>query len=73
MKAKKVTKRKTVAKKKPKTKEVIILRSNYGYGWEDEVQYEKDSYAEAKRDYSDYRKNCKNASFKIVKRRVPNK
>lgn len=52
-----------------KTKDVWWLMSNYGYGWECEVEYE--DLVEAKRDLRAYRENCPNASFVLKKKRVP--
>ena len=52
-----------------KTRDVYIMISNYGYGWGEELQ--EDTYVEAKKQLKTYRENCKNAQFKIIKKRIP--
>ena len=52
-----------------KTRDVYIMMSNYGYGLEEEL--EENTYAEAKNQVKTYYENCKNAEFKIIKKRVP--
>ena len=49
-----------------KTKDIYELWTNYGYGWE--VEVEEESYAEIKQRYKEYRENT-NAAIKIKKRR----
>ena len=44
------------------------MMSNYGYGWEEELT--EDTYAEAKEQLKTYRENCKNAQYKIIKKRI---
>ena len=51
-----------------KTKDIYILMSNYGYGWEEELI--EDTYKEAKEQLITYRENVKNAQYKIVKKRI---
>lgn len=53
---------------KRKTKDVYMMMSNYGYGWEEELT--EDTYKEAKQQIKTYRENCKNAQYKIVKKRI---
>ena len=53
---------------KRKTKDIYIMMSNYGYGWEEELT--EDTYTEAKKQLKTYRENCKNAQYKIVKKRI---
>ncbi len=53
-----------------KTKKIYVLKSNYGYGWEDEIEYEADQYNEAIEDLKTYKENCPNNQFKIITRRV---
>lgn len=55
-----------------KTKEVIVLQGNYGYGWDDLVEYEKDQQHEAKQDLADYRENERNAQHRLIRRCVAN-
>lgn len=51
-----------------KTKDVWQLLSNYGYGWECEVEYEDKE--EAKADLKSYRENCPDAQYRLVTKRV---
>ena len=51
-----------------KTKDIYILMSNYGYGWEEELT--ENTYKEAKEQLKTYRENVKNAQYKIVKKRI---
>lgn len=55
-----------------KTKEVIVLQGNYGYGWDDLVEYETSQQREAKQDLRDYRENEKGVQHRLIRRRVPN-
>lgn len=50
-----------------KTKDVYVLVSNYGYGWEEEVRYE--TLAEARNDLKAYRNNCPQYEYRITKKR----
>ena len=55
---------------KPKrTRKEYIVQGNYGYGWDDLTA--SDSYGEAKQDLKDYRENEKNATHRLITRRVP--
>lgn len=51
-----------------KTKDIYILMSNYGYGWDEELT--EDTYKEAKEQLQTYRENCPHARYKVVKKRV---
>lgn len=61
-----------------KTKEVKVLQGNYGYGWDDLVEYEIDDFngdllamnKEIRQDLKDYRENETNASHRVITRRV---
>ena len=55
-----------------RTKEVKVIQGNYGYGWDDLVTYDKDDYAECKRDLHDYCINEPHANHRVIFRRVPN-
>lgn len=57
--------------KSKRTKEVKVLQGNYGYGWDDLVEYDKEDSAELKQDLKSYRENERNAQFRVVTRRVP--
>ncbi len=52
-----------------KTKKVYVLQGNYGYGWDDLL--EEDTYREAKAQAKVYRENERNASHRVITRRVP--
>lgn len=54
-----------------KTKMVYVLQGNYGYGWDDLCEYDKDQYGECKADLKAYREN-QPANYRIIERRVPN-
>lgn len=51
-----------------KTKDVYVLLSNYGYGWEEEL--EEETLKEAKEQLKTYRKNCPNAQYRLKKKHV---
>lgn len=51
-----------------KTKDIYILMSNYGYGWEEEL--EEDTHEEIRQRIKEYRENT-NGQFKIKRKRVP--
>lgn len=57
--------------KSKRTKEVKVLQGNYGYGWDDLVEYDKEDSAELKQDLRSYRENERNAQFRVITRRVP--
>ncbi|MBO5017043.1 MAG: hypothetical protein J6C92_14725 [Bacteroidaceae bacterium] len=54
-----------------KTKLVYVLQGNYGYGWDDLCEYEKNQLSECKADLKAYREN-QPANYRIIERRVPN-
>ena len=51
-----------------KTKDVYVLLSNYGCGWEEEL--EEDTLKEAKEQLKTYRENCPNYQYRLKKKRV---
>ena len=56
---------------KPKTtKEIKVLQGNYGYGWDDIVEYEQSEYSEIKDDMKDYHENEPQYRHRVVTRRV---
>lgn len=50
-----------------KTKDVYILLSNYGYGWEEEI--EEETFKDIKQRLKEYKENCPQYSFTYKKRR----
>ena len=60
---------KCIKKKHPKTKEVYVVKANYGYGWDDVSQ--ENTYMNGKIRVREYRDNEKKASHKLITRRVP--
>lgn len=61
-----------------KTKEVKVLQGNYGYGWDDLIEYDIADFngdllamnREIKQDLKDYREHETNASHRVITRRV---
>ena len=53
-----------------RTKKVAVLQGNYGYGWDDLVEYEPGD-PELKADLKSYRENEPQASHRVIYRRVP--
>lgn len=53
---KKPKKRRVLKGREAKTEMVIALRSNYGYGWEDECYYDPKDRAAARADLKEYNK-----------------
>lgn len=53
-----------------KTKEVKVLQGNYGYGWEDICQYDKENYNESRSDLKAYRVNAPEYVYRVITRRV---
>ena len=51
-----------------KTKDVYVLLSNYGYGWEEELTEETEK--EIKEQLKTYRENCPNDQYKFKKKRA---
>ena len=62
--------KKTVKKKHPKTREVYVIKGNYGYGGYEDLTQEN-TYMNAKIRIREYRDNERNASHKLITRRVP--
>lgn len=51
------------------TKEIAVLQGNYGYGWDDLIEYELDDMSR-KQDLKDYDENEKGVPHRIIHRRV---
>jgi hypothetical protein len=62
-----------------KTKEIKVLQGNYGYGWDDLIEYDISDFngdilamnKEITNDLRDYRENEKDAPHRVITRRVP--
>lgn len=56
-----------------KTKEVKIIQGNYGYGWEDCSEYDREEYGQIKHDLAEYRASATSwpASYRVITRRAP--
>ena len=52
----------------PKTKQVWVMQSNYGQGWEDELH--EDNLSEARQRIKEYRENAPQYSYRIKLKRV---
>ena len=67
-------KKKVSEARNARTKNVLILQGNYGYGWDDLCQYEDttEGRRERKVDYQTYIENEPNARFRTIERRVAN-
>lgn len=68
------TTRNEMGRKNPKTVNVRILQGNYGYGWDDLVEYDDnpEGWRMSKDDYKSYRENEPQYRHRIINRRVPN-
>lgn len=56
---------------KPKrTKEVVVLQGNYGYGWDDLITYEKGD-PDIRADLKSYRENEPSVAHRVIYRRIP--
>jgi hypothetical protein len=55
-----------------KTKEVKVLQGNWGYGWDDLVEYDKNDDGECRADLKAYKENDPSARYRVIFRRVPN-
>jgi hypothetical protein len=62
-----------------KTKVIKVLQGNYGYGWDDLIEYDVKDFngnilemsKEIRNDLRDYEENERNASHRVITRRVP--
>lgn len=55
--------------KKNKYNYVIVIQGNYGYGWEDESEYDRDDWRNAQADLHEYRLSG-TGSHRRINRRV---
>lgn len=51
---------------------IKVIQGNYGYGWEDVSEYDKQEFATVKNDLKEYRLS-NTGSYRVINRRVLNK
>lgn len=51
---------------------VKVIQGNYGYGWEDVCEYNKQEFSTVKNDLKEYRAS-NTGSYRVIDRRVLNK
>ena len=51
---------------------VKVIQGNFGYGWEDVCEYDKQEFSAVKRDLKEYRLSNTGA-YRVIDRRVLNK
>lgn len=56
----------------PKTVEVAVIQGNYGYGWDDLVEFDKNQTKEIRQTFQEYRQNEHSFRHRIIHRRIPN-
>lgn len=54
---------------------LYVIQGNFGYGWEDESEYDKKEYSrhDVQKDLKEYRLACPQGSHRIIERRELNK
>ena len=62
----------TTTTKQNKYSYVKVIQGNFGYGWEDVCEYDKQDYPLVKNDLKEYRLYHQDA-YRVVNRRVLNK
>ena len=62
----------TMAIKQTKYRYVKVIQGNYGYGWEDVSEYDKQDFSTVKNDLKEYRLS-NTGSYRVINRRVLNK
>lgn len=58
--------------KQTKYSYVKVIQGNYGYGWEDVSEYDKQEFSTVKNDLKEYRLSNTGA-YRVIDRRVLNK
>jgi hypothetical protein len=61
--------KRAIKKKHPKTREVYVVKGNYGNGYEDVSQ--ENTFLKGKIRVKEYRENERNYPHKLITRRVP--
>ena len=51
---------------------VKVIQGNFGYGWEDVSEYDKQAFAAVKNDLKEYRLSS-TGTYRLIDRRIPNK
>lgn len=59
--------------RKNKYNYIYVIQGNYGYGWEDLSEYERNERELLRHDYKEYCLAERNYSHRIISRRVLNK
>lgn len=54
-----------------KTREIKVIQGNYGYGWDDLCEYEKNEYSQLRSDFKAYEEN-EAYPHRIITRRIQN-
>lgn len=50
---------------------ILVIQGNHGsHGWEDESEYHKGEYGQARVDLKEYRIACPGACYRLIRRRV---
>lgn len=62
----------TMTTKQNKYSYVKVIQGNYGYGWEDVSEYDKQEFATVKNDLKEYRAS-NTGVYRLINRRVLNK
>ena len=62
----------TMTVKQNKYSYVKVIQGNFGYGWEDVSEYDKQEFATVKNDLKEYRLSNTGA-YRVIDRRVLNK
>lgn len=62
----------TMTAKQNKYSYVKVIQGNFGYGWEDVSEYDKQGFATVKKDLKEYRLS-NTGVYRVINRRVLNK
>ena len=62
----------TTTTKQTKYSYVKVIQGNFGYGWEDVSEYDKQDYSLVKNDLKEYRLS-NTGTYRVIDRRVLNK
>ena len=62
----------TMTTKQNKYRYVKLIQGNFGYGWEDVSEYDKQDFSLVKNDLKEYRLS-NTGSYRVIDRRILNK